>query len=125
MSENQAKKVVVTFVDEEGFLFAKATGQWNLASVKNAVTEIRDEAVKRKYHGVLIDIREVEGSPSLMERHELGLHVVNQTRGVLKGAIFIRGAATDKHLENVVTNRGAKILFTPDREEAVHWLLAD
>jgi len=90
---------------------------------EEAMKLVRDKATPR----VMVDMREIELSTSIMEEFNFGRAQSNYSPGSVKVAVLIRKDDPKKkehHLiETVGQNRGAMLMVFDDQAEAEKWLL--
>lgn len=88
----------------------------------------RNEAIaSMQSHGLfklLVDVRNVTSSLSLLEHFEFtSSHVEHLPRGVRTAILMRPDAADTRFIENVAVNRGITIRLFTDKRKAVEWLL--
>jgi hypothetical protein len=102
-------------------LMVKAGGAYEPAAAEAMINAIVEQCRRTGLRRVLLDAAKLEGSPSNLERYRIGIHIAERMRAV-RMAVVDGGGAIDKFVEDVAVNRGAQLLATSDREQAVLWL---
>jgi hypothetical protein len=104
-------------------------GEFDLVESKQMLAAVIDAAVAHNQNKVLLDCREVKGTPSTFERLELADSVARLYHQERCGAILrfaIVGVEPmvdpDRFGQTVAQNRGLPIRITTDMQEALAWL---
>jgi hypothetical protein len=102
-------------------------GEFSYKGMLDLINKALNLAKKEKSMGVLLDIRNLEGSSlTTMERFDLGSVGANMQlsqKSVIPIAVVGRDKLIDprKFAEIVAKNRGANVIVTTDFDEAVSW----
>jgi hypothetical protein len=113
----------IQFAPFEGYLYVIFRGNPVLEDAVELLRQTRDAAADGGKKAVLIDIREIEGTLSIMERYSMGSLVADILQG-LRVALVGKEPLIDRDRfgENVAINRGAEIRIFTDPDQAVAWL---
>lgn len=104
-------------------LGVRCRGEYSLDAALDAYRRVFEAAASTGLRQVLVDVRDVEGEPTTMDRFALAEFVVAHGRG-LRVAILGREPLIDPERfgETVVQNRGAGGRAFTVLEEALAWL---
>lgn len=116
-------KIVTEYAERDGHLFVKARGPWTATLAATLIDEVRDEAQKRGFHRILLDLRELSRPASEMTRFITGEHLSSVLKAPYKVAAFAHAEAINKFGETVARNRGANVGVFPDELAATDWLM--
>ncbi|HEX6750695.1 MAG TPA: hypothetical protein VF092_25635 [Longimicrobium sp.] len=107
-------------------------GDYGLEVAKVAYSAIVDACTDGGPCRALLDCRMVEGSPTTLERYDLGEHVARENaafqergRATLLQVAFLCVAPLldlNRFGETVARNRGAYVKVSDDMDEALRWL---
>jgi hypothetical protein len=124
--------IVLQMFSESGCLRVKATGEFSLAEAERTFLEILGAVEQHKVGKVLIDGREVEGKPEMMERFYYGEFAAREASeyAVRNGcacpefAYVLRVPILDpgRFGETVAANRGMRIRVSDSLDDACEWL---
>lgn len=124
--------VTVQADNDRGILCANYTGEFSLREAESSFQEILDALIEHKLKKVLIDGRQVVGSPEPLERFFYGRHVadaVSQTVNrhnieVPRFAYVLKEPVLDPRRfgETVAVNRGMRVKIFSDMKQAEWWL---
>jgi hypothetical protein len=108
---------------ESFYLRAVFEGEVDLTDSRMTLTEIRDAAHSANLQRVVIDVSNVQGELSTMERFEMGSSIAEVFAGI-RVAIVIPDALRhpSNFGENVAVNSGAILKLFADLESARCWL---
>lgn len=87
-----------------------------------SVHEIAEYSKKEKTNKVLVDIRNVEGNPSIFERYLIGLEISKVWSKNIQAATVAKQEVSNAMAENVAVNRGANFRAFTNIELAFEWL---
>jgi len=107
----------------DGYFFAKARGENNLASVRETLAAIRARADAAGLRRILIDGREVDDDERFVDRYEAGLAFAATFPTPYRVAVLRRREHITKLGENTAVNRGADFLVCEGEDVALAWLL--
>ena len=104
------------------YLFVEVSEPYSLKLSISTIHEVADHCRKENLNKVLIDIRKMEGSPSVFDRYQLAIESVKVWGSRIKVAVIARPGIVNRMAENTAVNRGAKLMVTFDVEAAMNWL---
>jgi len=104
------------------YLFAEVNGPYSLGEFISAVHEVADHCRMENLNKAFVDMRHMEGDPSILERHPVGLEIAKVWGSCIKVAVIARKETISQMGENTAVNRGAKLMVTPDENPALEWL---
>ena len=109
---------------KDGYFFAALSGS---VSLKQSIGAIATVIAACREHGadrILVDVRGVKGSSSVIDRYHLGKHFAESGMQTVRTAMVCREDQwmADRPLENTAVNRGAQFKATCSAEEALEWL---
>jgi hypothetical protein len=112
------------------YLIVEATGPWNPTvrywspdRVKELIDLVNQRCRQLHYERVLLDMTAVPGEPEYSHRFEIGVYIAQVMPGRPRVAVLARPEGINKFGEDTAVNRGAVLLVTGDRNEAITWLL--
>ncbi len=117
--------IEIHFVDEASYLVAEISGQWEQVDVEQAITTLRDEAERRGYRRILLDLSEFLPPKDMMTRFYSGEFLASQLGSPFRMATLWKPEYYNRFAETVAVNRGAHILTFFERDKALEWLLED
>ena len=115
--------IVLRYEERAGHLIVAACGQWTEMAVKQAIEDLRDEANKRDFIRIFLDLRELLPPASEMTRFLAGEHAAKIWRPPFKVDAIARPERINKFTENVAVNRGATLAVFSEEAAALEWLL--
>ena len=104
------------------YLFIEVSEPYSLKLFISAIHEVADHCRKENLYKVLIDLRKVEGNPSIFDRYLLAIEIVRLWGSRIKAAVLARPGMINRMTENTAVNRGAKLRAVSDMESALKWL---
>lgn len=116
-------KIVTEFAERDGHLLVKARGPWTATLAATMIDEMRDEARRRGFHRILLDLRELSRPASEMTRFWTGEYLSGVLKAPFKVAAFAHPESINKFGETVARNRGANFGIFPDEHAASDWLM--
>ena len=116
-------RLELLFDQADGYLLARVQGKWTTDNVKRAIEEVSAEIRKSGYARLLVDARELSAPQHEYDRFLAGVHIANALRGI-DIAVLYPAELINKFVENVASNRGARLLVGSELDEALEWLLA-
>lgn len=111
-----------SFENKGTYLLATVGGAYSLEVFMSIIHEVAERCQKEKLKKVLIDLRKVEGNPSIIDLYELGVEIANAVGPGIRGAAVARRRMVNYMGENTAVNRGAIFKVFTDVEEAMEWL---
>ena len=110
-------------LDRDGFLEVRVSGPYSLLQFKNQMlTGVLAMKERRKRH-LLLDVRGLVGTPSTLDRHDLGRSGVENKVDFKVAALVTPEQAKDNFASTVARNRGVNVQTFTDRDQALAWLL--
>lgn len=100
-----------------------ATGTWTLRSVYDLIDTVRQECARFSVNRALVDIRQLGGMPSEMDRYNWGVRAATVIGGRVRVAVLARADQINRFGENTAVNRGADINTLTDADEALRWMM--
>ena len=117
---------------EEGFLRADVGGVFVLHKANDCFARLIQTIAEHKTNRVLVDIRELTGTLTTMDRYEHSVFAANAlsraySSGVSPATRFAYVAKppvldNERFGETVAKNRGVNVHSTDNMEEAIEWL---
>lgn len=109
----------------EVYLRVDATGKWSTPEVFEFIDSVKRIADEADRKSVLMDLREVDGTPSGADLFLAGERIAQTSGSRIKAAAFERPDRITKLGGLSAVNRGAGFLVTDSESEAIEWLLSD
>lgn len=116
-------KFEASFHEGEGYLRATGRGDFDLATIRQKMQRVREEAERTGHTRILIDTREMTRIKSDMDRYLLGVDIARILCSPLKVAILVMPSQITGFTEDTAVNRGAHIRILSDYDAALQWLL--
>src|SRR5262245_60122985 len=110
---------------EGEILFCEVSGPYSLADFLRLADRVRADRKALGATRVLVDIREVTGDISSLDRYRLGIYCAEKPDRAERLAIVMRREAINWMVENVATNRGLPTCESADPRYAENWLRRD
>lgn len=104
------------------YLFAEVSGVYSLDLLVSIIHEVAERCRSENLRKALLDLRNVEGNPSILDRYRFGIEIANAWGPRMKVVTVARLEAINKMGENTAVNRGANIWVTSDMDLALKWL---
>lgn len=111
-----------TYLSQEECIEVLCSGPYSLSPIKKVIQEVSFEAREKGIYRILFNGLYVEEPKSEADRYMVGLELATYFRPPIKVAILYPQQFITKFAENTAVNRGAKVLVTSDRNEALNWL---
>jgi hypothetical protein len=102
--------------------FMKAVGQYDQADLSRLLDQAKEEAQRRGFRRVLLDLSQVAGTVPVFDMFVLAEHFVRIWSRATKIAIVSREGAIDKFFENVACNRGYPAMVVSNQEAGLERL---
>ncbi|MBI1784673.1 hypothetical protein HYR69_05965 [Candidatus Sumerlaeota bacterium] len=111
--------------DREGYLYVRAFGVLTAANNIAHLRAAHDEAVRRGYNRILLDVTNETGDLSFLSRFYLADEVSTFWQRQIRLSVFARPEQLDPGRIAMVTanNRGISVQAHTDADEAIAWLL--
>jgi hypothetical protein len=113
----------IEIVEGKGYLEARVSGPYSLDQFKLHMLTAVQATKERRVKCLLLDVRGLEGTPSTMDRHELGRSGVENKVDFRVAALITPEQARDNFASTVARNRGVNVQTFTDRAKALEWLL--
>jgi hypothetical protein len=113
----------VGIYDAGSYLLKKAAGQYSLVDLTGVFDRAGQEAEKRGYAKVLLDLSAVAGSIPVLDMLVLGEHCARVWKRTRKLAIVSAKGGLDRFFEDVSINRGVILAVFPNQAAALAWLM--
>lgn len=111
-----------TFVNKGNYLLVEVSGIYSQKFFIELVREIAKHGKNENFDKVLVDIRNVEGDPSIFDRYQIGLEISRTWGKNIQVAAVAREDVISLMIENVAVNRGANFQVFTKVESALEWL---
>ena len=86
------------------------------------VQDIADRCQQENFRKVIVDLTQMEGNPSILDRYTIGAEVARICGPRIQCAAIVNRSLINQMVENVAVNRGAKLKVVSTQDEAVAWL---
>lgn len=103
-------------------LFCDVSGPYSLADFLRLADLVRAERKAQGATRTLVDIRQVTGDISSLDRYRLGIYCAEKPDRAERLAIVMRRESINWMFENVATNRGLPTCESADPRYAENWL---
>ena len=104
------------------YLLEEASGNYSLNFLVSIIHDLADRCQKENLNKALLDLRNVEGNHSILDRYRFGVEIANAWGPKIKVVTVARPEAINKMGENTAVNRGANVWVTSDMDIALQWL---
>ena len=104
------------------YLFVEVSEPYSLKLFISAIHEVADRCREENLYKVLIDIRKVEGNPSIFDRYMAGIEIVRLWGSRIKAVVLARPDMINGVTENTAVNRRVKLQAVSDMASALKWL---
>ncbi len=113
----------LSYRQQPNYLAVKASGDWTTDSAEQAIEAIHDEAVRRSFTRLLLDIRGLSQPPNELTRFFTGERLARTLGFPFKLGFLTRPDLHGRFTEIAARNRGADLAVFFEEESAVEWLL--
>jgi hypothetical protein len=103
-------------------LFVEVSGLYSLELLMSTVHKVADHCREENLNKALIDLRNMQGDPSILDRYKVGIEIANVWGPRIKAAVIAKADVIDHMGENTAVNRGANLTVTSDEDQALKWL---
>lgn len=110
------------FENRGGYLVVEVTEPYSLKMMKSVIQQIADTCGEEDLDKVLVDLRTIDETISIMDRYEIGVRVAKIIGPKIKVAGVAQKALINRMAETVTVNRYGKLKVFSDMEEAMEWL---
>jgi len=104
------------------YLFVEAAEPYLLALLLTIVQEVAEQCQKEGLYKVIVDLTQMEGNPSILDRYTIGAEVARIFGAKIQCAAIAKQSMINYMVENVAVNRGAKLKVVSTLNEAMEWL---
>jgi len=104
------------------YLFVEVSEPYSLKLFLSTIHEVADHCREENLDKVLIDLRGMEGNPSIFDRFQAGIEIVKSWGIGIKAAVIARPVVINRTGENTAVNRGSKIKMFSEIKDATAWL---
>jgi hypothetical protein len=111
-----------TIQNQGPYLLVKFTDPYQLDQLVELMKEVGAVCRGENLSKVLVDLHEMPGKVSTMDRFQLGVEGANIFRGLAKVAVVYRKSEMNWFAETVSKNRGASVRVFSETDEAMKWL---
>jgi len=112
----------LSFRREGKILFCGVSGAYSLADFLRLADQVRNERKSLGATRVLVDLRNVTGDISSLDRYRLAIYCAEKPDHGERLAVVMRREAINWMFENVATNRGLPTCESADPRYAENWL---
>lgn len=95
---------------------------YSVEMIASAIHEVTAYCKEHNLNKALVDMRNMPGAPSILERHRFGIELAKEWGSRIKAALILRPEDLSHMTENTAVNRGANLLSTSDAAHAMKWL---
>ncbi len=110
-------------IGHEEFIEVQSSGPYSLARFKDHMMKAVVATKEKRLKYMLLDVRGLEGTPSTLDRHDLGRSGVENKVDFKVAALVTPEQAKDNFASTVARNRGVNVQTFTDRDKALAWLL--
>jgi hypothetical protein len=107
------------------YLFVEVSEPYSLHLLLAMVQEMVDRCQKENLQKALVDLTQMDGNPSILDRYTIGVEVARICGPRIQCAAIAKQGAANYVVENVAVNRGAKLKVFNTMAEAIQWLMAE
>jgi len=111
-----------TCVNKGSYLLVEVSEAYSLKYMLSTIHEVADHCQADNLNKVLIDIRNMDGSPNIFDRYRMGIEIAKTWGPRIKVAVITKPDFSNRVTENTAVNRGAKLFVTFKMETALKWL---
>src|SRR5262245_60231565 len=115
-------RLELAFRKENDILICEVSGSYSLADFLRLADKVREQRKSLGLTRVLVDIRNVTGDISSLDRYRLGIYAAEKPDRAERLAVVMRREAINWMFENVATNRGLPTCESADPRYAQSWL---
>src|SRR5215470_8657718 len=105
-------------LEGKGYLEARVSGPYVLDRFKDAMMKAVVATKEKRVKCLLLDVRGLIGTPSTMDRHELGTSGVTNKVDFKVAALVTPEQSKDNFASTVARNRGVNVQTFTDRAKA-------
>jgi len=113
---------MTTYINKGEYLFVEVNESYSLRLLLSTIHEVADHCQTDHLDKALIDLRNMEGSPTIFDRFQIGIEIARVWKSRIKVAVVARSNIISRVAENTAVNRGATLWITTTMEAAMKWL---
>lgn|SRR5690606_37028757 len=113
---------MIKFIHKGNYFLVELSGKYRLNFFIESIHKVIDYSKKQKLTTALVDVRSVNGDPSIIDRYHIGLEISKCWAKDIQVAAVVREAIFSEITENVAVNRGANFSVFTKLESAMAWL---
>lgn len=113
---------MVIYTNKTNYLLVELSGEFSLNLIMDVIHKIVEKGKNENINKVLVDIRTLEGNPSILDRYKIGLEISKVWGKKIQVASIGKKNLNNYVAENVAVNRGAKFRVFTEIESALEWL---
>ena len=111
-----------TYTNKGKYLLVQSNEPYSMNLFFTTIHEVSKRCENEKLNKVLVDIREMSGNPSIIDRYETGVRIAEVWGSKIKAAGVARRSMINFMVETVAVNRGAEFRVFSDMDLALKWL---
>lgn len=111
-----------TCLNRGGYLHVENFETYSLKYFLTSIQEIGEHCKRESLDKALIDLRDIHGPISILDRYELGKEIARVIGPKIKVAVVAQMNLINYLMENSAVNRGAKIRVFTEIKKALEWL---
>lgn len=118
----------VSYEVKNNYLYITVTGEFDLSSAKNFLSEVMEKAHNHSLNKILCDITHLKGFDAQQTSTETRFNIATFIADAIPIDFRLAILETPMQLiggrfgENVMADKGVSVKVTPDIEEALEWL---
>ena len=112
----------ITTTKKEDHIFIKVVGEYNIKDFRELVVFTINECGQSESRKAIVDIREVSGKISDLDRYHLGIQTANLWNHRNKMALVYRTEEINNFFDDVAINRSANVKTFKSIDEAYNWI---
>ncbi|MBI3150899.1 MAG: hypothetical protein HYZ21_02095 [Chloroflexi bacterium] len=109
-------------INRGDYLFVENFESFSSKALFGLIQEISEHCKRESLDKVLVDLREIRGHISIVDRYELGKEIAKVIGPKIKVAAVAQMNLINYLMENSAVNRGAKIRVFTEIKKALEWL---
>ena len=111
-----------TCQNKGNYLFVEVSEPYSLKLFLSTIHEVADHCQKENLNKVLMDIRKMEGNPSVFDRYQVDIEIAKVWGSRIKAVVLARPDMINGVTENTAVNRRVKLQAVSDMASALKWL---
>lgn len=113
---------MLTYTNKINYLLVEISEEYSLKLIIEIIHEIMERGEKENINKALVDIRNMQGNPSILDRYKIGLEISKIWGKKIQGASVGKKNLINYVAENVAVNRGANFKVFTEIQSALEWL---